>query len=143
MNISQKKLSHVWLISPWLPKPVLRARLKHVLKSIKKEDAALKREGLENLREEQLKAVSIIKKHCHCSCADSLFCARKCNSHCSSCCESHFSLCVYAKLLGLWKLWLFKNPEKDKNDGSFVKGHTMLKCIWSEFFFCIILPSNI
>lgn len=58
MNISQKKLSHVWLISPWLPKPVLRARLKHVLKSIKKEDAALKREGLENLQEEQLKAVS-------------------------------------------------------------------------------------
>jgi len=52
-----KKLSHVWLISPWLPKPVLRARLKHVLKSIKKEDAALKREGLENLQEEQLKAV--------------------------------------------------------------------------------------
>ena len=58
MNILQKKLSHVWLISPWLPKPVLRARLKRVLKSIKKEDAALKREGLENLQEEQLKAVS-------------------------------------------------------------------------------------
>ena len=58
MNISQKKLSHVWLISPWLPKPVLRARLKHLVKSVKKEDAALKREGLENLREEQLKAVS-------------------------------------------------------------------------------------
>lgn len=58
MNISQKKLSHVWLISPWLPKPVLRARLKHLVKSIKKEDAALKREGLENLQEEQLKAVS-------------------------------------------------------------------------------------
>ncbi|KAL9958897.1 hypothetical protein ACROYT_G035970 [Oculina patagonica] len=52
-----KKLSDVWLVSPWLPKPVLRARLKHLLKSIKKEDAALKREGLENLREEQLKAV--------------------------------------------------------------------------------------
>lgn len=110
MNISQKKLSHVWLISPWLPKPVLRARLKHVLKSIKKEDEALKREGLENLQEEQLKAVSIIKKHCHCS----------------PCCERHFSLCVYEKLLGLWKLWLFKNLEKEKNDGSFVKGHTML-----------------
>ena len=58
MNISQKKLSHVWLISPWLPKPVLRARLKHLVKSVKKEDAALKRDGLENLREEQLKAVS-------------------------------------------------------------------------------------
>lgn len=85
MNISQKKLSHVWLISPWLPKPVLRARLKHVLKSIKKEDAALKREGLENLQEEQLKAVSVIKKHCHCF----------------PCCERYFSLCMYEKLLGL------------------------------------------
>ena len=53
----QKKLSHVWLISPWLPKPVLRARLKKELKSIKKEDAALKREGLGNLHKEQLKAV--------------------------------------------------------------------------------------
>lgn len=57
ISFSQKKLSDVWLVSPWLPKPVLRARLKHLLKSIKKEDAALKREGLENLREEQLKAV--------------------------------------------------------------------------------------
>ncbi|XP_044181668.1 LETM1 domain-containing protein 1-like [Acropora millepora] len=53
----QKKLSQVWLISPWFPNRVLRLRLKRVLKSIKKEDAALKREGLEHLHEEQLKAV--------------------------------------------------------------------------------------
>ncbi|XP_074628412.1 LETM1 domain-containing protein 1-like [Acropora palmata] len=52
-----KKLSQVWLISPWFPNRVLRLRLKRVLKSIKKEDAALKREGLEHLHEEQLKAV--------------------------------------------------------------------------------------
>ena len=56
----QKKLSQVWLISPWLPKSFLRARLKHLLKSIKKEDAAIKREGLENLNEQQLKEVRIV-----------------------------------------------------------------------------------
>jgi len=52
-----KKLSQVWLLSPWLPNRFLRFRLKHLLKSIQKEDAALKREGLEKLHEEQLKAV--------------------------------------------------------------------------------------
>lgn len=57
VNLFQKKLSQVWLISPWFPNRVLRLRLKRVLKSIKKEDAALKREGLEHLHEEQLKAV--------------------------------------------------------------------------------------
>ena len=112
MNISQKKLSHVWLISPWLPKPVLRARLKHVLKSIKKEDAALKREGLENLQEEQLKAVSVIKKHCHCTCADSLFCARKCSSHCSLCCERHF-LCLCMQSFSDFEIYGYLKIQKN------------------------------
>lgn len=44
-----KKLSHVWLITLWLPKPILRARLKNLMKSIKKEYAAIKREGIEIL----------------------------------------------------------------------------------------------
>ncbi|XP_068688274.1 LETM1 domain-containing protein 1-like isoform X1 [Montipora foliosa] len=52
-----KKLSHVWLISPWLPNRFLRSRLKRILKSVKKEDAALKRVGFRHLHEEQLKAV--------------------------------------------------------------------------------------
>lgn len=36
----------------------MRARLKKLLKAIQKEDAALKREGLESLNEQQLKDVS-------------------------------------------------------------------------------------
>lgn len=56
-SIPQKKLSQVWLITPWLPKSFLRIRLKHLVKSIKREDAAIKKEGLVNLQEDQLKAV--------------------------------------------------------------------------------------
>ncbi|CAH3190483.1 unnamed protein product [Porites evermanni] len=52
-----KKLSQVWLISPWLPKRFMRARLKKLLQAIQKEDAAIKREGLESLNEQQLKDV--------------------------------------------------------------------------------------
>ena len=56
-SITQKKLSQVWLITPWLPKSFLRIRLKRLVKSIKREDAAIKKEGLVNLQEDQLKAV--------------------------------------------------------------------------------------
>ena len=56
-SIPQKKLSQVWLITPWLPKSFLRIRLKRLVKSIKREDAAIKKEGLVNLQEDQLKAV--------------------------------------------------------------------------------------
>nr|XP_058957905.1 LETM1 domain-containing protein 1-like [Pocillopora verrucosa] len=52
-----KKLSQVWLITPWLPKSFLRIRLKRLVKSIKREDAAIKKEGLVNLQEDQLKVV--------------------------------------------------------------------------------------
>ena len=56
-SIPQKKLSQVWLITPWLPKSFLRIRLKRLVKSIKREDAAIKKEGLVNLQEDQLKVV--------------------------------------------------------------------------------------
>ena len=55
--IPQRKLSQVWLITPWLPKSFLRIRLKRLVKSIKREDAAIKKEGLANLQEDQLKVV--------------------------------------------------------------------------------------
>lgn len=38
----------------------MRARLKKLLQAIQKEDAAIKREGLESLNEQQLKDVSYI-----------------------------------------------------------------------------------
>ena len=47
----------MWLITPWLPKSFLRIRLKRLVKSIKREDAAIKKEGLVNLQEDQLKVV--------------------------------------------------------------------------------------
>ena len=42
---------------PWLPGFVLRARIRHHLNNIKKEDAALKREGVCKLNEIDLKKV--------------------------------------------------------------------------------------
>ena len=61
-SIPQKKLSQVWLITPWLPKSFLRIRLKRLVKSIKREDAAIKKEGLVNLQEDQLKVVREISE---------------------------------------------------------------------------------
>lgn len=61
-SILQKKLSQVWLITPWLPKSFLRIRLKRLVKSIKREDAAIKKEGLVNLQEDQLKVVREISE---------------------------------------------------------------------------------
>ncbi|EDO43880.1 predicted protein [Nematostella vectensis] len=55
-----KRLSHAWLLWPWLPRRLLRGNLRRKLASIKKEDAALKRDGLDSLDEIQ------IKRLCHC-----------------------------------------------------------------------------
>ncbi|KAK3736110.1 hypothetical protein QZH41_013526, partial [Actinostola sp. cb2023] len=54
-----KRLSQAWLICPWLPRRLLRGNLRRRLVRIRKEDVALKREGLDNLDEQQ------IRRLCH------------------------------------------------------------------------------
>ncbi|XP_031570044.1 LETM1 domain-containing protein 1-like [Actinia tenebrosa] len=54
-----KKLSQAWLIFPWLPRRLLRGNLKRRITAIRKEDFALKREGLETLDDQK------IRRLCH------------------------------------------------------------------------------